>query len=600
MKSLRKLSLVNKVFLLSLLLLTLPTLVFAYYLYDKQTSQFYGQLLEERQSAIDQLTGNVRTKVTSASELSKDLSYRSPLIALLKRENLSQYPIWSNRYMDEIISSVKYSLKYQNLGIDAVRIYSLNPEIGKEITAGSYFYPAENLESLPFFENFLLDDKMVALYYLSNEEKDDYFSKQPNTTAHLKYNNGILLMLCKIIDSTGTDALGYMVFEMSPRTFFPELFERANENDDYFVWFKNIGNFYGAQPPEQLLRLLKNDTPESGFLTIDGQNYLCNAIDGLDILIVNAEPVHRTSLVHSAFNLSVVLIWLSLAQLFILTLFIKHAFARLHKDINQMDKIVAHEFKGRITIHKEDELGQIARRYNILLDRIDTLVDSLVQKETANTAAKLKSLQYQINPHFIYNTLNIFSGCAEQNGSYELSESIASFGHLLRYNLNNDSLYSTVEQELQNANALIGVYSIRYFNKLQLKIHADSGVRQLRIIKFILQPLLENSILHGLVAPHTSMLIQISIEVHQAFLTICVVDDGVGMTSSQILQVRKGVFDGESTEKPSGSGSFIGLRNIWDRLKLFYGNGASMEINSEEGGGTSVSIQIPLELTQEV
>ena len=599
MKSSRNLSLVQKVFLLSLILLTLPTLIIAFYLYEKQTTQFYDQLMEERKVAIEQLAGNVRTTITSASELSKDLSYRSPLIDLLKRQNLSQYPIWSKRYIDEIVSSVKYSLKYQNLGIDAVRIYSLNPEIGKEITAGGYFYPAEHIKSLAFFKDFISSNKIVALYYLSGDEETIY-SKLLNTSSYLKHSNGILLMIRRILGSSENGDLGYMVFEMSPRKVFPKLTDDSNEEDGYFACFTNLGNFYGTQPPEFLVQSMKNSSPQAGVFTINGQKYLCNTISGFDILIAGAKPVSRTPFVHSALNLSLLLIWLSLAQLFILTLFIKHAFARLHNDLNQMDNIVAHEFKGRIPIHNEDEMGQIARRYNILLDRIDTLVDGLVQKETANTAAQLKSLQYQINPHFIYNTLNIFSGCAEQNGSSELAEAIASFGHLLRYNLKNDSLYSTVEQELQNASSLIGVYSIRYFNRLRLEIHADPGVCRLRLIKFLLQPLLENSILHGLVAPHTSMLIQISIDACDKFLTIRVLDDGIGMSSAHLQQVCEGVFNENPIEKPPTSGSFIGLRNIWERLHLFYGSEASMEINSVENAGMSVSIRIPLELAQEV
>jgi sensor histidine kinase YesM len=597
MKKPKNLGLVQKVFFLSLMLLTLPALIFAFYLYEKQTTNFYDQLLQEQEVAIEQLTENVQTMITFASDLSKGLSYRSPLIDLLRRQNLSEYPIWSERYIDEIVSSLKYSVKYQNLGINAVRIYSLNTEISNEEAVGSYFYSADKLKSLSFFKDFLTTNKMVALYYLSGDNENAYYSKMSPTASSLKYNTGTLLMIRRILGPSQSSDLGYMVFEMSPQTVFPKLTDNFNKKDGYLVYFTNLYNFYGAQPPEHLKEALKNSLPQSGVLTINNQKYLCNTIDEFNVLIVDVKPVSRIPFVHSALNLSLILIWLSIAQLFILTMFIKHAFARLHKDLNQMDSIVAHEFNGRISIGSEDEVGQIAKRYNILLDRIDTLVDSLVQKETANTVAQLKSLQYQINPHFIYNTLNIFSGCAEQKGCSELAESIASFGHLLRYNLKSESMYSTVEQELQNAISLIGVYSIRYFNRLRLNIHADPDVRRLRLIKFLLQPLLENSILHGLVPPHTSMLIQVIIESSNRLLSIRVIDDGVGMSTVRLQQVCEGVFNKNSSINPPTNGFFIGLRNIWERMQLFYGNGVLMEITSTEGCGMSVLIQIPLELT---
>ncbi len=600
MKTPGNLSLVQKVFFLSLVLLILPALIFASYLYAKQIRNFDNQLLEEQKIAIEQLTGNVRTMITFASDLSKDLSYRSPLIDLLKRQNLSEYPIWSARYIEEIVSSLKYSVKYQNLGINAVRIYSLNSEISNKKSVSSYFFPVEHLKPLPFFKDFLSDDKMVALYYIAGDEEDAYYSELPNTPSGSKYDTGILLMIRRILDPSQNDDLGYMVFEMSPQTVFPKLIDNSNKKAGYFVCFTNLYNLYGAQPPEYLKQLLKDSSPSSGVLTIHNQKYLCNTIDEFDMIIANIKPVSKIPFVYSALHLSLVLIWLSMAQLIILTMFIKHAFTRLNTDLNQMDSIVAHEFNGRISIKNEDEVGQIAKRYNILLDRIDTLVDKLVQKETANTAAQLKSLQYQINPHFIYNTLNIFSGCAEQRGCSELAESIASFGHLLRYNLKNESMYSSVEQELQNASSLIGVYSIRYFNKLRLDIHTGPGVSRLRLIKFLLQPILENSILHGFVPPRGSMLIKIMIEASDKLLTIRVIDDGIGMSPVRLQQVREGVFgDGPSVAPPT-NGSFIGLRNIWERIQLFYGSGVLMEITSTEGSGMSVVIQIPLELAQEV
>lgn len=258
-----------------------------------------------------------------------------------------------------------------------------------------------------------------------------------------------------------------------------------------------------------------------------------------------------------------------------------------------MDHIIAHGFQERIPETRKDEIGMIARRYNILLDKINSLIQETVRRETAQTQAQLKALQYQINPHFIYNTLSIFSGYAAQNGEDTLSESIASFGQILRYNIKNDGLYATIESELRTAASLINVYNIRYFNHLTLTVDVPAFLRPLQIIKFLLQPLLENSILHGLVPPRSSLDICIAIRLLNDFVEIQVSDNGEGISTERLLAVQNHIADDSETLPASGNSTFIGLQNIYKRLKLFYGPNAQLTIDSEEHCGTLITIRIP-------
>lgn len=587
---LQNISTVKKVLILSICFLALPTMIYSIYLYNSQAVQFYRQLHDERKFAAEQLSGNIQKTVDSASALSLDLAYRSPLLRLLSRDNLQKYPIWSSKSINDTLSSINYSLKYQNIGISTAYIYFIHSELEEDYC----FRWAQRLETLPFFQQFENSENLVDIFYLKDTAAADYYKESQSKTIISR--DGIVLLLRKVMNAQD-ECIGYILFEIPPHMLLSAVSSANKGTQDYLLWFKNTDSYYGTPPSDELLAHLKEKSVqfEQGEVHISGKTYLSEPINGFDIRIVEVAPLSKALFVDSALKMSLILLWLVFVQMLLLNLFIKLIFFRLNRDLNQMDQIVANEFNGRIPVKKEDEAGQIAKRYNILLDEIGTLVEDLVKKETAGTATQLKALQYQINPHFIYNTLGVFSGYADQSGYGELAESIASFGHLLRYNIRNDGLYATVQSELANAEALINVYAIRYVNRLHLEIRADPDVMELPLMKFIIQPILENSILHGLADPHDEMLIEIMVKQEGTDLTLSIADNGTGMSDVRLQEVRAYALEGRPMEVPNTNGFFIGLSNINERIRLFYGNKARMELDSIEGEGTQVVLCIPIQ-----
>ena len=154
-------------------------------------------------------------------------------------------------------------------------------------------------------------------------------------------------------------------------------------------------------------------------------------------------------------------------------------------------------------------------------------------------------------------------------------------------------MYASIDSELHCAYSLINVYNIRYFNQIQLTVDVPPALKQFRIIKFLLQPLLENSILHGLDQPGTSLDIFLSICLTDDFLNIELSDNGKGMSPERLAEVLN-YMQHPSEELPASSkGSFIGLQNIYRRLKLFYGQSAQLYIESEEQCGTMITLHFP-------
>ena len=309
------------------------------------------------------------------------------------------------------------------------------------------------------------------------------------------------------------------------------------------------------------------------------------------MIVATNEAVDRSIYDAQALKLAGLIVLLALMQLLLLYVLAKHIFGKVNRSISAMDAIVRGGYHGHVPVKGTDELAQIAMRYNTVLDHVDELVSANVEKETAHKSAQIQALQYQMNPHFIYNTLTVFSGQAEKEGNYALSEAISYFGQLLRYNIKGDGLYATLEQELTNARSLFKVYELKYPGRISLIIDAEAEVRGLRIIKFVIQPLLENSILHGRKGKRGTLTVRIHAKAQDGMLSLTVEDDGAGIEPDRLQAVLEGE---EPLRENDRNGSFIGLKNIRDRIRLFYGEEASFGIDSEWKQYTRATIRIPV------
>lgn len=582
-------SMVHKICLISIFCLTIPSLLFSFYLYKRQSNEFYRQLLKEQNLSIEQTANSVNSVLYSINELSHDLAYSDPLFTFVSRQyrvGLEKYPIWAKKQLNEVISSIKYSLKFQNLGISAANIFTTQtPE-----QEGDYFWSFHRLADLPFFQEFAVSEQFSALYYLNPKDTKAFHEVCGYTSTSA--DKDIILIIQKILNSSSDFCMGYLIFECSPAKIFPSTF--SSQNGNYFAWFETSHRSYGNISISDTDKLPEHSPDTSAFsITVDHQQYIGCSLKNFDITVFSTQPLLTDAYKLPAFSLSLILAVSALIQLTVLTIFIRKSFDQLHKDLTLMDRIIVDGFHEKIPEVRTDEIGMIAHRYNILLDKINALIQETVQKETAQSHAQLKALQYQINPHFIYNTLSVFSGYASQNGQDTLAESIASFGQILRYNIKNDSLYASIDSELHCAYSLINVYNIRYFNQIQLTVDVPPALKQFRIIKFLLQPLLENSILHGLDQPGTSLDIFLSICLTDDFLDIELSDNGKGMSPERLAEVLN-YMQHPSEELPASSkGSFIGLQNIYRRLKLFYGQSAQLYIESEEQCGTMITLHFP-------
>lgn len=584
----RHMSLTKKATLISIFCLIIPASVFAFYLYFHQVKQIYSQACKDRQLAVEQLADNIKTGLTSTEDLSLNLTYRSPIISLVGKKDLGEYPVYTKRSSEDILTALKYSLIYQNSGILDACIYTNNPGLNDV----DHFYSSDVISGLSFYEDFCHMEKNYDAYYLPPEETAEYY-KQKGTSCTASH--GLLLFVRKIENPFSSDYSGFLVFETDPYQFFSSLSSFVGEESGYSLYFTNIGTSFGSDIPDELTEELQHSSSSAVSLKNEDSVYLSKSLTPYSIVLINTEPLTRKTYALPPLKLSLLMIVMVLIQFLILRFLIHYIFGRINDNITEMDRIIANGFTGKLPVTSLDELGLVSQRYNTLLEKISTLVTDIIRTETASKNAQIKALQYQMNPHFIYNTLSIFAGNAEQNGNHQLSEAISYFGHLLRYNIKDTGLYSTVEKEIQNAYYLIQVYSMRYRGSLVLNVEIPEYMKQLKLIKFLMQPLIENAILHGKQKGNENMTIHLSLTTIQTSMVLKISDNGIGMSPERLADVREHILHGtQLSDNAHTDSSSVGLHNVYKRLQLVYGSNANLEIDSSNHIGTCVTVTIPL------
>ncbi|MBP1996278.1 sensor histidine kinase [Paenibacillus eucommiae] len=240
---------------------------------------------------------------------------------------------------------------------------------------------------------------------------------------------------------------------------------------------------------------------------------------------------------------------------------------------------------------RKDEVGYIFQSFNDILEDKELLLNNMYSQKLILQDTKIRLLYSQINPHFLYNTLDNIRWLAMglSGGENRVSQTIQSLSDMLRNSAKTDKQIVDIEEELLFLDMYLNIQRVRYGDKIDIQWNVSDETKKMKIIKFILQPLLENAIAHGIEKLENKGLIYISIHLVDGRLSIQVTDEGVGMDKERLELVRKVI---EGTHQIDNKG--IGLRNIFERMRWFYGEEAEMTIESKEGKGTVVKILLPL------
>lgn len=246
-------------------------------------------------------------------------------------------------------------------------------------------------------------------------------------------------------------------------------------------------------------------------------------------------------------------------------------------------------------LNRTDEIGTLYNEYNNMVESLNSAVKQDYQDKLVILDAQMKSLEARINSHFLFNTLESINSMAELDDNDEIATMSLALGNMFRYTLKTQSELVTVRQELSHVQDYVSIQQIRFSGKFRLEINMTPEFQELRVLKLILQPLVENALYHGLVYCTRGDLISITGTEEDSVLCIDVRDNGAGIDADTLAALRRNLSEAPSfTELGHRNKQSIGLKNIHSRIELYYGRGYGLTVTSVYGEWTNVRIRLPL------
>ena len=263
--------------------------------------------------------------------------------------------------------------------------------------------------------------------------------------------------------------------------------------------------------------------------------------------------------------------------------------------VTALERFSAGDFTTRLPIDRGDETGWLSERINDMIGRIGVLVEEIYRGEAAKRELEFKTLQAQINPHFLYNTLDTINWMARKENMNEICDMVTSVSNLMRISISNKRSFITVEDELKYVKDYLYIQKVRYRERLLFRFDVAEELLSLVIPKLILQPIVENSVVHGLENSKKPLALLFSGRLLENNTVAFVVEDnGVGISPERLEYILQ-----DEPVQEQDNHTSLGLHAVHRRIQHVYGEQYGVHIESKEGKWTKVTIHIPHEAVKE-
>lgn len=299
--------------------------------------------------------------------------------------------------------------------------------------------------------------------------------------------------------------------------------------------------------------------------------------------------------VMSSVNTIVYILFTCVIISLVLVVIVSFKFSRtLTNPIFKLKRLMKQAESGDLTVRfnfeHNDEIGELGQSFNHMIARIDQLIQMVYVEQENKRTAEMKSLQEQIKPHFLYNTLDTISWMARDYDAEDIVRLVDALTNMFRIGLSHGKDIITVKEEITHVSNYLYIQKIRYKDKLNYVIHVDESLYAIEVPKLILQPLVENAIYHGVKAKRGGGTITITGVPEGENLVFTVQDDGAGMPQEKVEELNRRMSERSVLDEQKSFGLFY----IRERIQLCYGKGYGVHVESALGEGTRVTITLPL------
>ncbi len=346
---------------------------------------------------------------------------------------------------------------------------------------------------------------------------------------------------------------------------------------------------YSGLKEEKIKEVLECEN--SSFITDDGKMYSISrsrdtgwtvvGVSYTEDLLKNSEQTTRIYLISAG-----LILLAALALAYVLSYGITKPIKVLGDSMKEVEK--GNFDNAALQVHGQNEIARLSSSFNIMTTEIKHLMEQNVEEQRQKRKSELKALQAQINPHFLYNTLDSIIWMAEWGKTKEVVLMTSSLAKLLRQSISNQNELVRVEEEVEYTRSYLTIQKMRYKDKLEYEILVSPEVASQKIPKLVLQPLVENAIYHGIKYKEGKGTVRIEGFKDSECMILKVSDDGIGMTDEQLSRI----FEKRETDTRKNG---VGVRNVHERIQLYYGKEYGLNFSSRLNEGTVVEVRIPWE-----
>ena len=430
------------------------------------------------------------------------------------------------------------------------------------------------------FETEWLDEVMA--------QKGNYVIKAGTRDA-FRSNIGEMVSFVRVINDINTQKpIGILAINL-PSRFFEQAYEGLSGETSHFALYDTAGRLickdnestFSSLKPENLLQNTREETDKLFYKSI----FTCDTLGDshfilasrLEVRILDGLPAKLlAALIIGAFIL-LAFMWL------INTYIAKNVIYPIQRLVDSMAE-VQNGWLHRVSMNvNDDEIGLLKNSYNAMLIEINQLIEELLQKEKTLRMAELDALQEQMKPHFLYNTLDMIRYMALENRTDEVYNMLETLGNFYRRFLSKGSTDLSLGEEIEIVKSYLTLQRTRFEDIFTDEYEIEEGLSSIRVPRLILQPLVENSIYHGIRPKGEHGVIRVTVKRQEDFLFLSVYDNGIGMSAHQ----RELLFSGKDSRS-------FGFQGTIERIRYYYKTEDVFEIHSVEGEYCEIILKLPL------
>lgn len=368
----------------------------------------------------------------------------------------------------------------------------------------------------------------------------------------------------------------------------------VDKKEEVFVYHPDLEN--AERDLEELKKYLKEMDEQHQYILADRMYYIYSHIEGLDWIVIQKNPEFNLESSYQEIRKNTVMIILlsTILLLGIYYIYSKKTNTPILQLKTAMEKIQKGKLDMRVSVKSNDEIGFLAKGLNQMTENLQKYIRRVYVAEIRQREAEIEALKAQIQPHYLYNTLDVIRMTAVVNDDFQTAELLDGLSGQLKYLIGGAKEVVTLRDEIENVRNYFKIAYVRYENRFGLEINVDEDVLCLKVPQLILQPAVENAVEYGLKPREEDGIIAINAQVEEEQLWITIMDNGLGMMPDKLKEMQELLNKRDEEVHGRRKKDGMGLKNVNDRIRLICGDGYGIELVSYQGIGTIVKYHLPV------